>query len=415
MQRPRLPAGRHDLFILNLQNIFMRLRTFESFWLIKNGLLYSYPSLQKNINTQIAVVGAGITGALISHALLEEGYEVLLIDKRDIGQGSSSATTSMLQYEIDVPLVKLARLIGEDPAAACYRAGIEAINHLDQLISNNHIDCGFQIKKSLYLSHSKKAASDLHKEFEIRNKHHLGVAWLNKEQVEATYEMKSFGAILSDYKLAHELIHLNVKRGMQVYDHTEIKQFRLNLHRPEIEIAGGCKVTCDRVIFCTGFEATAMLKEKVADLFFTYACVSETGIQLPPALEDCLVWDTDEPYTYMRCTDDGRLLVGGEDASNKFPFLQQKIKERKQAKLVKKLLKILPTVNFIPDFSWGGTFGTTKDGLPYIVKSPEYENALFVLGFGGNGITFSVRAMTIIVNMMQGIEHPLAPYYRFGR
>ena len=112
MQRPRLLAARHDLFILNLQNIFMRLRTFESFWLIKNGLLYSYPSLQKNINTQIAVVGAGITGALISHALLEEGYEVLLIDKRDIGQGSSSATTSMLQYEIDVPPCEIGQING---------------------------------------------------------------------------------------------------------------------------------------------------------------------------------------------------------------------------------------------------------------------------------------------------------------
>ena len=82
----------------------MRLRTFESFWLLKNGLLYSYPSLQENIESEIVVVGGGITGALTSHALMEKGYKVLLIDKRDIAQGSSSATTSMLQYEIDVPI-----------------------------------------------------------------------------------------------------------------------------------------------------------------------------------------------------------------------------------------------------------------------------------------------------------------------
>ena len=79
----------------------MRLRTFESFWLIKNGLLYSYPSLQTNIDTEIVVIGGGITGALISHAHMKKGYNVVLLDKRDIGQGSSSATTSMLQYEID--------------------------------------------------------------------------------------------------------------------------------------------------------------------------------------------------------------------------------------------------------------------------------------------------------------------------
>ena len=72
-------------------------------------------------------------------------------------------------------------------------------------------------------------------------------------------------------------------------------------------------------------------------------------------------------------------------------------------------------VDFIEDFNWGGTFGETKDGLPYIGKSPEYDNALFVLGFGGNGITFSAQAMEIIPALLRGKEHPLAPYYQFGR
>ena len=89
----------------------MRLRTFESFWLLKNGLLYTYPTLQKNIKTEILLIGGGITGALISDALMDAGYKVTLIDCRDIGQGSTSATTSMLQYEIDEPLKDLAQKI----------------------------------------------------------------------------------------------------------------------------------------------------------------------------------------------------------------------------------------------------------------------------------------------------------------
>jgi hypothetical protein len=52
----------------------MRLRTFESFWLVKNGILYSYPSLQSDSKTEILVIGGGITGALISHALMEAGH-----------------------------------------------------------------------------------------------------------------------------------------------------------------------------------------------------------------------------------------------------------------------------------------------------------------------------------------------------
>jgi glycine/D-amino acid oxidase-like deaminating enzyme len=132
-------------------------------------------------------------------------------------------------------------------------------------------------------------------------------------------------------------------------------------------------------------------------------------------LKNTLVWNTDEPYCYMRTTEDGRLLIGGEDAAANNSFFQQRIKERKSKKLKKKLEQILPGVDFIDDFNWGGTFGTTHDGLPYIGKSPEYKNALFVLGFGGNGITFSVQAMQIIPDLLDGRENRLAGYYRFGR
>ena len=191
----------------------MRLRTFESFWLLKNGLLYSYPSLQENIESEIVVVGGGITGALTSHALMEKGYKVLLIDKRDIAQGSSSATTSMLQYEIDVPIHQLTEMIGEDAAAACYKAGIKAIKKLSRLVCNLKLECGFEKKQSLYVAHNKNAVTDLENDFVIRNKHGLGVKWLTAEMVKNQYGIECFGAILSEtaasidaYKLAHELI-----------------------------------------------------------------------------------------------------------------------------------------------------------------------------------------------------------------
>ena len=102
----------------------MELRSPEAFWLLKNGILNSYPKLQEDTSCDIVVLGAGITGALISHSLHEAGYNVIVIDKRDVANGSSAATTSMLQYEIDVPMVKLADMIDVQAAVECYRAGI---------------------------------------------------------------------------------------------------------------------------------------------------------------------------------------------------------------------------------------------------------------------------------------------------
>lgn len=400
----------------------MRLRTFESFWLLKNGLLYTYPMLQKNLKTEIVVVGGGITGALISNSLMEHGYKVVLLDRRDIGQGSTSATTSMLQYEIDEQLVDLSKKIGEEGAVACYKAGVKAIGALHKLVKKYNIDCGFQLKKSLYVAHSAGAAKKLMKEFEARDKSALGVNWLTPTQIKKVYGIICFGGILSDtaasvdaYKMAHELIAMNVKRGMQVYDQTELKKFHGTKTGAKIITEAGCEITCKKIIFCNGFEGTRLLKEKTAELEYTYACVSEPNVKVKAALNDTLVWNTADPYLYLRTTDDGRLLVGGEDSPFKETIMQQQIKERKSATIQKKLLQMMPQVQFIEDISWGGVFGSTKDGLPYIGKSPEYRNMLFVLGFGGNGITFSAQAMEMIPDMLAGREHPLTPYYRFGR
>lgn len=402
--------------------LFMRLRTFEAYWLVKNGLLYTYPLLQKNISTDILIIGGGITGALISHTLVEKGFDCVLIDRRDIGQGSTSATTSMLQYEIDEPLVKLAEMIGESKAALCYKAGIDALNTIGEIVKSNNIDCGFETKKSLYVAHNKRAAKELQEECNLRNKYKLGVQWLDAAQVENKFGLVCEGGILSDkaasvdaYKLAHELIAKSAGKGLQVFDQTEIKTINAKGKKPYVETEKGYKVTARKIMFCNGFESTNLLKEKIADLIYTYATISEPMENLPKPILDTLIWNTEDPYLYMRSTSEGRILVGGEDDTFKDSPAQQKIKEKKSAILQRKVKKLMPALDFVEDFSWGGVFGTTKDGLPYIGESKEYKNCLWVLGFGGNGITFSAQATWLILQLLEGKMNDLANCYRFGR
>lgn len=402
----------------------MRLRTYESFGLLNNGIIDSYPSLHDHDETcELLVIGGGITGALVSHALVEKGYPVILLDKRDIGTGSTAATTGLLQYEVDVPLFRLVGMIGEEEAVRCYKAGINAIHELNKLVEEKQFNCGFEMKQSLYIARDQKDKDWLKKEFEIRDKHQLGVRWLEQQDLMELYGIRSTAAICSDraanvdaYRLSYELIAYNMRRGLKVYDQTTIKEFNLkNKKSNYILTSGNCKVHYKKIIFCTGYESVQMLKEKIAKLFYTYACVSERGIKLPGALKNMLVWDTGAPYFYFRCTDDDRLVIGGEDSSCNFSFFQQHIKERKSIKLQSRIEQVLKNVSFIEDFSWAGKFGSTKDGLPYIGKSPEFDKALFALGFGGNGITFSIQAMRIITDILEGKENELAFPYRFGR
>ena len=72
-------------------------------------------------------------------------------------------------------------------------------------------------------------------------------------------------------------------------------------------------------------------------------------------------------------------------------------------------------MNFIEDYVWAGAFGVTKDGLPFIGKHPDFKNAIFVLGLGGNGITFSVQGMDLVLKVLSGYTDSLLHYYRFDR
>ncbi len=132
-------------------------------------------------------------------------------------------------------------------------------------------------------------------------------------------------------------------------------------------------------------------------------------------INNTLVWNTDDPYLYMRTTDDGRLLIGGGDEDFYNAEKRDALLDKKEKEIVKVLKKIKPDYHFYSDFVWAGTFGETEDGLPYIGEHEKFRNSYFVLGFGGNGITFSVTGMEMASLFMKNKKHPLSRYFKFGR
>ncbi|MBK5195777.1 MAG: FAD-binding oxidoreductase, partial [Proteiniphilum sp.] len=223
------------------------------------------------------------------------------------------------------------------------------------------------------------------------------------------------GASIDAFKAAHELIRRNHEKGMQVYDHTSIKKFSYENDGVKIVTEEGFTVLCKKIVFCTGFETLKMFRKKYADIITTFACVSEEDFNLYPVLKDVLLWNTADPYIYMRTTDDKRLLVGGEDIPYKYNGISEKIKSKKIVNLKRKIKDLFPTLRFTEDYQWAGAFGVTKDGLPYIGEHPDFPNAIFVLGLGGNGITFSVQGMDLVLKILAGETDPLLHYYRFDR
>ncbi|MCY7351997.1 MAG: FAD-binding oxidoreductase [Cytophagaceae bacterium] len=400
----------------------MDLRSTEPFWLLKNGLLTPYPSLKSDVSCEVLVVGGGITGALMAYTLTEAGMNVVVVDKRDVGTGSTAASTAMLQYEIDVPLHQLIEQVGERIAVGSYRGCVEAINVLEKLARITGTDSGFKRKQSLYFAHRTADKARLQAEYECRQQHGFRVEWLDRKALRQRFDLSSAGAILSTdgaevdaFQLAHGLYRTAVKKGLRVFDRTEITQTHYTDSGVQLRTATKHRIEAQQVIYCTGYEAQTQLPEKVVDLISTFALASEPFEQLPEYFAETLLWNTQDPYIYLRTTNDNRILIGGYDESFRDPQRRDALIPRKEKTLLRAFQKLYPKSAFVPDRSWAGTFGETEDGLPYIGAHPKFPRSYFALGFGGNGITFSVTAARVLCDALQGGSPEELTWYRFGR
>ena len=399
----------------------MDVRSNEPFWLIKNSLPQSYPSLQKSVSSEVLIIGGGITGALIAYKLINEGKKVLMVDRRDICNGSTAASTSMLQYEIDVSLHRLIEQVGLTCAVSSYKNCEKSISDLKKIIKDIKCDCGFEEKHSVYFTSSKSDISFLKNEYEARREHGFKVKWLSKEELDkiglkayAAIQSTS-GAVMDVYKLANAILEYCSNKGLEVYDRTEIEGVKSKDGSLIARTKEGFYIEVEDVVHCTGYESTETLKENVVALKSTFALASEAFEKTPKAFKKHIFWNTDSPYLYFRNTDDGRIIMGGGDRDFKNATRRDALLPRKEKELTKNFKKCFPDIPFVADYSWAGTFGETKDGLPYFGKPDPKINEHYILGFGGNGITFSVMGMEAIIHSVNKTPHPYLEYYKFNR
>ncbi|MEI9863366.1 MAG: FAD-binding oxidoreductase [Limisphaerales bacterium] len=128
-----------------------------------------------------------------------------------------------------------------------------------------------------------------------------------------------------------------------------------------------------------------------------------------------MIWETGSPYLYLRTTTENRIIVGGEDEDFVNPKKRDAMIAGKTQTLVRKFKTLFPEIKLEVAYSWAGTFGETKDGLAYIGKNRNLPHAYFALGYGGNGITYSLIAAEIIRDDFLGRRNPDAGIFSFGR
>ena len=400
----------------------MNLTSSHPFWSVNNGLPANYPSLQRNVSCDAVVIGGGITGALVAVHLAEAGVKTLVLDKRDIGTGSTSASTALLQYEIDVPLRELIKKVGPVAASRSYQLCCDAISKLEQLAARLKIDCGFERKPSLFLARHQREISELREEFQLRRKMGIELEFYDATAVRARFPFSRPAALFSKdggqvdpHRLTHGLLAAGKRAGLEVYDRTKMTHLEETRRGVRITTHNGCRITARRAVIAAGFESNALLNTGAGTLKSTYALISEPLPDISEWHQQCLIWESGTPYLYLRTTTEGRVIIGGEDEDFVNAKRRDALISQKTRTLVKKFGRLFPDRPLEVAYAWAGTFGETKDGLPYIGVHTRFPHVFFALSYGGNGITFSVIAAEILRDYFSGRTNLDAGLFRFGR
>lgn len=394
------------------------LRTGRSLWADSPGLGVRTQALTQAISVDVAIIGAGISGAFMAHELARD-HSVAVLDRRPPVMGSTLASTAMLQWEIDLTLTDLSRRIGPDKARRAYRRSRAAVDDLKQIVAQEGIRCGLKPKGALYLAGDEYGWRALEAEAQARAEMGLESRYVGPAELRETFGVDRTGAIVSDgsasadpARLAAGLLRRAGEKRARVYSPVEVQEAVSDPDGVTLLTDAGHAVRARQMVFCCGYEIPKGVPTPGARIISSWALASEPRTRRPPWLRDMLVWEGSDPYLYFRMGGDGRLIVGGEDEESATAH-EDKVKlKRKCQTIAAKLRDLLPDLNFRIDYAWAGAFGESTTGLPQIGPVEGMDHVHAVMGFGGNGITYSVIASQIVGRALRGETDPDADLFR---
>jgi glycine/D-amino acid oxidase-like deaminating enzyme len=375
-------------------------------------------ALNGSLRCDVAIVGAGISGAFMAHAL-SRAYDVVVLDRREPAMGSTHASTAMLQYEIDTPLTKLADQIGHGKAVRAWQRSFRATQDLIRMVRAEKIACGLSARSALYLAGNEMGARGLEKEARARNRAGLSCEFLYARELRARYGIDRTGAIFSNgaavadpVALARGLLRKARGQGARIFAPCDVRDVMATRHGVMLD-AGTHFVEARWVVFCTGYEAVKGLPTRGTKITSSWAAATAPDAVYPAWLDRTLVWEAAAPYLYMRTDGRGRLIVGGEDAELDSPSYRAETLARKAKRLADKTHRLIAGLE--PEWThvWAGAFGESDDGLPIIDAAPDLPGCFVVKGFGGNGTIYSMIASQLMPGLLKGRSPVDANIFRF--
>lgn len=388
----------------------------------------TYPRLTGRHDTEIAIVGGGMTGALAAHAFASAGVATTLLEAAHVGRGSTAASSALLLQEPDQELRRLAKQYGMATSRRMWELSRDSARELVSLLERLRISCGLQRRDSVYYA-GRAEIDDLRREHALRRRLGFGATWLEPGALRRLTAITAPGAIrttggaqFDPYRACLGVAAAAARAGAGIFEQSPVRRITPTRDGVDVYTTGGV-VSARRVIVATGY-ATEDFKPLAGrfEMYRTYVLVTEpvdAARRREIGLGDVMLWNAERPYHYARWTSDRRLLLGGSDR-----LVAPGQRRRQQLRTATAALRDyfeerLPgMIGVATANAWEGLFAVTPDSLPYVGPHRRYPHHWFALGYGGNGLTFAHLAARLLLERWQdraSRDHDLFAFDRMPR
>lgn len=356
-----------------------------------------YEYLTKDIDTEVIIVGGGVTGSIVGYYFSKNNIPAVILEKERIAHGSTSITTSLLQYELDSNARDLEEYTSLENIITSYKLGLKALDELDEFIKAYGNKCKYEKKDTLLYTSKECEVKAMEEEYKTRKNAGIDVKFISKEDNPFSLDIKggvygvNGGAQLDPYEYTHQLLEVSCNMGLQVFENTEVMDINYEQDGVEVTTSFGYKVRGKKVIIATGYNTERFTKRNFGAKTVTYNIATKPVKNFDGWFNRVLIRDNCDPYNYFRTTSDNRIIAGGEDVDFYTNIKNEKLAKEKYSILLNRIKNMFPNIKDIEiDYEYCGGFISSQDNLGYIGEDPNHKNLWFCLGYGANGILFAI-------------------------
>lgn len=389
-----------------------------SYWIDSISPLKFEP-LNENIEIEVVVIGAGISGITTAYCLAKSGKKVVVLEDGYIGSGETGRTTAHIVNALDDRYSEIERYHGLEGSKQAADSHTAAIAFIESISIEENIDCDFKRLNGYLFLHPTDKQKTLEDEFEathragIHTELIIGVPGIPVE--EGLCLKFPHQATFHPMKYLSGLANAFIRLGGKVYTETHAQEIK----EGEV-IANGFNITAKDIVVATNTPINDMFTMHTKQ--YPYRTYVIASIIPKGSVDNALWWDTGDqhskcfniPYNYVRLQEYDEqydlIICGGADhktgqadkenlsAEDRYRILEDWMRQR--------FTNVLETV-----YRWSGQVMDPVDSLGYIGKNPGDKNIYIVTGDSGNGMTHGTIAGILLDDLINGRENPWEKLY----